>query len=265
MNSLNRKGWDYSMRGLAEGKTMRRNMEIAETETEKVKHQVPYGMEFLKPSPFWIAKNFNISTRKPYQWFLKRAFDFVASLTGLILISPMLLAIALCIKTESKGPILFKQKRVGLYGRDFYMYKFRSMRQDAEDLLHVIKDQNQTNNMMFKMADDPRITKVGKFLRKYSLDELPQLFNVLKGEMSLVGPRPPIHRELTEYESWHYLRFSTLPGLTGMWQVTGRSEILDFNKVVELDYQYVNDWNLLLDIRLLFMTVPVVVLGKGAY
>lgn len=218
----------------------------------------------LKPNPYWIAMNFNLAVRKPFQWFVKRTFDFTSCFIGIVMLIPLFLALAVLIKLESDGPLIFKQKRIGLYGKQFYMYKFRSMKNNADSEFERLKEFNETNQKMFKMVNDPRITKVGKFLRKYSLDELPQLFNVLKGEMSLVGPRPPIQREVDQYEPWHYLRFSTLPGLTGMWQVRGRSDITEFDKVVKLDYQYVSSWNLFLDFRLLLETIPVVLFGKGA-
>ncbi len=211
-----------------------------------------------------IFLKLNLQTQKPIQWFMKRFLDFSLTITGLIIISPFLLLIALMIKLDSKGPVLFKQKRIGLNGKEFYMYKFRSMVVDAEEKLEELKDNNQTNDVMFKMFDDPRITKAGKFLRKYSLDELPQLFNVLKGEMSLVGPRPPLPREIKKYEKWHHIKFTTIPGLTGMWQVSGRAAIQEFDSVIELDYKYIKNWNLLLDLKLLLKTIPVVLSGKGA-
>ncbi|MCK7516057.1 MAG: sugar transferase [Desulfobacterales bacterium] len=197
-------------------------------------------------------------------WKIKRYFDFFASVFGIVLISPMLIFIALAIKLESKGPVLFKQKRIGRYGKEFYIYKFRSMKCDAEDKIDAIRCFNETNDIMFKMKEDPRVTKVGKIIRKLSLDELPQLINVIKGEMSLVGPRPPLQREVDKYDKWHYLRFAMLPGLTGMWQVSGRYKIKDFNKVVELDCKYLSEWNLALDFILLLKTIPIVLSTKGA-
>ncbi|MDD3012722.1 MAG: exopolysaccharide biosynthesis polyprenyl glycosylphosphotransferase [Candidatus Gastranaerophilales bacterium] len=213
---------------------------------------------------FWISRNFNIGLRKPFQWALKRLFDFILSFTGIIIIFPILLIIAAAIKLESDGPVFFKQKRVGLYGREFYMYKFRSMRQNAEESLDLLKDMNETNSIMFKMSEDPRITNIGRLIRKYSLDELPQLFNVLKGEMSLIGPRPPLPDEVEKYENWHYIKFSTYPGLTGLWQVSGRASIKDFNLVVKLDFKYAENWNLFQDLCILLKTIPVVIGAKGA-
>lgn len=224
------------------------------------------GLEIRKKlsNPIWISRNISLQLRKPYQWFLKRAMDILGSILGIFLLSPLLCLIAIAIKLESKGPVLFKQKRVGLYGKEFYIYKFRSMRQDAEKKLDLIRNLNETNDVMFKMFKDPRITTVGRFIRKYSFDELPQLLNVIRGEMSLVGPRPPLLSEVLMYSDWHYLRFSTLPGITGLWQVSGRAIIKNFDKVVKLDYQYIQDWSLKLDIFLLLKTIPVVISAKGA-
>jgi len=213
---------------------------------------------------YWISRNFNIGLRKPFQWTLKRLFDFILSFTGIILAFPILLIIAAAIKIESKGPIFFKQKRIGLYGREFYMYKFRSMKHDAEEDRDLLKDLNETNSIMFKISEDPRITNVGKIIRKYSLDELPQLFNVLKGEMSLIGPRPPLPDEVENYETWHYIKFSTYPGITGLWQISGRASIKDFNIVVKLDFKYAENWNLFQDLYILLKTIPVVIRAKGA-
>ncbi|HSA06062.1 MAG TPA: sugar transferase [Candidatus Gastranaerophilales bacterium] len=221
---------------------------------------------YKKDSAFSIEFYFkkNVSEEKPVQWFIKRAIDIVGTILGLILISPVLLLIILAIKLESQGPVLFKQKRMGKHGKEFEIYKFRSMYKNAEDRLGELIKYNQTNDFMFKMFDDPRVTKVGKFIRKYSLDELPQLINVLKGEMSLVGFRPPIPREVEKYKDWHYLRFNGTPGLTGPWQVNGRSTIKNFDKVVELEINYNKDWNLLKDIEIILKTFPVVLFGRDA-
>ena len=212
----------------------------------------------------YLIRNFNLSLRKPLQWSLKRSFDYCSTLFGLTLISPLLALVAILIKLDSKGPVFYKQKRIGLYGKEFEMYKFRSMRQDADKEYEKLKQLNETNELMFKVFNDPRITRVGKFIRKYSIDELPQLFNVLKGEMSLVGPRPPLPREVQHYEKRHYLRFATLPGLTGLWQVSGRSKIKEFDTVLQLDFSYINRWSFLMDIGLLFKTIPVVLFAKNA-
>lgn len=211
--------------------------------------------------PYFLAASYDLKKLKPLQWSLKRAIDLTASTIGLLVLSPFLLAVAAAIRAETPGPVIYKQKRVGLHGKIFHMYKFRSMREDADQQIQQLMDQNQTGKGMFKMFNDPRVTKIGKFIRKYSIDELPQLLNVVKGDMSLVGPRPPIQRELQHYKNWHYFRFATLPGLTGLWQVSGRSKIKDFDNVVKLDYQYINNWNLALDFKLLLKTFPVVVGG----
>jgi exopolysaccharide biosynthesis polyprenyl glycosylphosphotransferase len=213
------------------------------------------------PVPTLLMERMDLRREKPVQWFLKRIVDVLGSGLGLIVLFPLLLMVALAIKLESPGPIIYKQQRIGFRGRKFNMYKFRSMRQDADALLAQLLEKNETNNGMFKMFNDPRVTKVGRFIRKYSIDELPQLFNVLKGDMSLVGPRPPIVRELKHYDSWHYYRFTTLPGLTGIWQVSGRSRIKEFDTVVKMDYHYINNWNILLDLKLILKTVPVVLGG----
>lgn len=201
------------------------------------------------------------SRERPIQWALKRLIDIVGSLVGLILLSPLMLGVALAIRMETPGAVIYRQERIGFRGRRFYMYKFRSMRQDADQLFTQLAEQNETNGGMFKMFNDPRVTRVGRFIRKYSIDELPQLYNVLKGDMSLVGPRPPIVRELAHYSGWHYFRFATLPGLTGLWQVSGRSRIQEFDTVVRLDCQYIANWNCWLDAELLLKTFRVVLAG----
>lgn len=213
---------------------------------------------------FNISKQNDGQKEKPFQFLIKRAVDIIGTSIGLLAISPILIAVIIAIKLESKGSILFKQKRIGRHGKEFYMYKFRSMYEDAEDRLEELLKYNETNGCMFKMANDPRITKVGKFIRKYSIDELPQLINVLKGEMTLVGFRPPLQKEVDKYKDWHFLRFAGLPGLTGPWQVSGRSSIKNFDIVVELEYSYNKDWNILKDIEILFKTIPVVIYGKDS-
>ena len=171
---------------------------------------------------------------------------------------------ALAIKAESKGPVIFKQERIGKNGRRFMMYKFRSMYQDAEKRLEDLKDKNEVQGLMFKMEDDPRITKVGRFIRKTSIDELPQFFNILKGDMSLVGTRPPTVAEFEQYNAHYRRRLCITPGLTGMWQVSGRSDIKDFDEVVKLDLKYIDEWSLRLDVKLLLQTVGAVLSHKGS-
>lgn len=187
--------------------------------------------------------------------FLKRLMDICGSLCGIIVFSPLMLLTALLIKIDSPGPVIFKQERVGMNGRRFFIYKFRSMCVDAEDKKRELMEKNEMDSQyMFKMQDDPRITRVGRFIRKTSIDELPQFFNVLKGEMSLVGTRPPTLDEVEMYERGHWRRMSIKPGITGMWQVSGRSSITDFDEIVELDTQYIDRWNVLLDIQILAKT-----------
>ncbi|WP_308462451.1 sugar transferase [Clostridium weizhouense] len=185
--------------------------------------------------------------------FLKRTIDIVCSLLGLIVLSPLLLIVAACIKLESKGPIIFKQKRVGINGIIFDMYKFRSMVVNAEELKKKLRDRNEMSGPMFKMKNDPRVTKIGKFIRKTSIDELPQLLNVLKGEMSLVGPRPSLENEVVHFEDWMKKRFYVKPGLTCYWQVSGRNDI-GFKEWMALDVKYVEERSTLIDIKLIFKT-----------
>ena len=186
--------------------------------------------------------------------FLKRIVDILGSGIGLIVLSPVFLIVALAIKIEdSKGSVLFSQKRVGQHGKEFNMYKFRSMVSNAEELKEKLLKQNEMSGPMFKMKNDPRITKVGKFIRKTSIDELPQLLNVLKGEMSLVGPRPSLPKEVIKFEPWMLERLDVKPGLTCYWQVMGRNDI-DFEDWMKLDIKYVHDRNFWLDIKLIFKT-----------
>ena len=195
---------------------------------------------------------------------LKRLMDIAGGLVGCIISIPIIAVVAIPLKLESPGPLFFKQRRVGLNGRYFTMYKLRSMYVDAEERKKELMAKNEMNGLMFKMEDDPRITKVGKFIRKTSIDELPQFINVLCGQMSLVGTRPPTVDEYRQYESHHKRRLSMKPGITGMWQACGRSNIENFEDVVRMDVQYIDNWSLKLDIQLLFKTVGVVFTGKGA-
>jgi len=199
-----------------------------------------------------------------WQRYFKRAIDLVCSGIGLLVLSPVFAAIAIAIKLSSKGPVFFNQMRIGKNGRKFRMIKFRSMYLDAEERLKELMDKNEAQGAIFKIKDDPRITSVGKFLRRYSLDELPQLINVFLGQMSLVGPRPPLERELSKYESWQLKRIDTLPGMTGLWQVSGRSE-LSFSEMVQMDIYYIEHWSIWLDVKILLKTIPAVLSGKGAY
>jgi exopolysaccharide biosynthesis polyprenyl glycosylphosphotransferase len=194
----------------------------------------------------------------------KRAIDFTIALVGLIVSAPLTLLIALAIKLDSPGPVLFRQVRVGKGGRDFVLYKFRSMCEGAEEEQQTLTDLNEAEGPIFKIRHDPRCTRVGKFLRRTSLDELPQLYNVLRGEMSLVGPRPPLPAEVESYEEWHKKRMEVSPGLTGLWQVSGRSE-LTFDEMVLLDIYYIENWSAALDTEIFLRTIPKVIFGKGAY
>jgi exopolysaccharide biosynthesis polyprenyl glycosylphosphotransferase len=196
---------------------------------------------------------------------LKRAFDFFTSLAGLICLAPMFAAIAAAIKLSSQGPVFFRQTRVGVGGRVFSIFKFRTMVADAEARKEELEHLNQYGDRkFFKIKHDPRITNVGHFLRKTSLDELPQLINVLRGDMSLVGPRPPVPEEVVNYSEYHLQRLSVTPGITGLWQINGRSEILDFEEVVRLDLEYINTWSLWKDLTILTRTLPAVFRVTGA-
>lgn len=196
-----------------------------------------------------------------YDWkmlFVKRLMDITGALVGLAITGLVTIFLAPPLLLESPGPLLFAQKRVGKNGRFFKIYKFRSMYQDAEERKKELETKNEMNGFMFKMKDDPRITKVGKFIRKTSIDELPQFFNVLKGDMSLVGTRPPTVDEFRQYESHQKRRLSAKPGITGLWQVSGRNSIKDFEDVVKLDVQYIDNWNIGLDIKIILKTIRVV-------
>lgn len=205
-----------------------------------------------------------VSVRKGYI-LAKRCLDFVGALCGLIVLFPVFFIVAVLIKYEDpNGPIFFKQIRMGKNGRDFYMYKFRSMVTDAEKRLEDLLHQNEVSGAMFKMKDDPRVTKIGKFIRRTSIDELPQLINVLKGEMSLVGPRPPLPREVQEYTNYDRQRLMVKPGCTGIWQISGRSS-LSFTEMVELDIEYIINRSLILDLKIIIKTVRVMLFDKNAY
>lgn len=199
----------------------------------------------------------SIRPRSNYQIFMKRLLDVVGGIIGSIITILLAVIIGPIIKYKSPGPIFYKQERIGLNGRRFYMYKFRSMRTDADDLKESLMAQNIIQDgMMFKIKDDPRIIPgIGEFIRKTSIDEFPQFFNVVKGEMSLVGTRPPTVDEWVKYKLEHRIRMAIKPGITGLWQINGRSKITDFNKVIEYDTKYINNWTLALDIEILFKTV----------
>jgi len=194
---------------------------------------------------------------------LKNVTDRALALAGIILLSPLMLALSLMIKLTSKGSIYFKQERCGLNGRKFVMYKFRTMVENAEEMRDLLLEKNEMDGPVFKMTNDPRLSNVGSILRKFSLDEIPQFFNVLKGDMSLVGPRPPLPQEVSQYDHWQRRKLSMKPGLTCLWQVNGRNNI-NFEKWMKMDLQYIDNWSLWLDTKILLKTIPAVILGAGA-
>ncbi len=205
-------------------------------------------------------------TLNSYEQFLKRCFDILAGLFGCILSSPIMLVTAIAIKLDSPGPVLFRQTRVGQNGRHFKIYKFRSMYIDAEERKKELMARNEMQgDVMFKMKDDPRITRVGKVIRKLSIDELPQFFNILGGSMSLVGTRPPTVDEVEKYKTNQWRRISIKPGLTGMWQVSGRSNVKSFDEIVEMDVEYIDNWSLWLDFKIILKTVLVLLKHDDAY
>jgi exopolysaccharide biosynthesis polyprenyl glycosylphosphotransferase len=199
-----------------------------------------------------------------FNLFVKRALDIIMALGALIVAAIPMLIIAAVIKTTSPGPVLFKQKRVGKGGHTFTCLKFRSMYRDAEERLEELRHLSETDGPTFKMRDDPRLTPFGKRLRRTSLDELPQLFNILRGDMSWVGPRPPTPSEVARYSDWHHKRLDITPGLTGLWQVSGRSE-LSFDEMVKLDLYYAENWSLAVDVMILLRTIPAVLKREGAF
>lgn len=207
---------------------------------------------------------FESTPDKRIHLFIKRLFDLAISSIALIISSPVLVIIAITIKITSKGNVFFKQQRCSLNGRKFTMYKFRTMIQDAESKLSDLLIYNEMKGPVFKMENDPRLTKIGKLLRKFSIDELPQLWSVFRGDMSLVGPRPPIPTEVSMYEPWQRRRLSMRPGLTCLWQVNGRNRITDFNEWMRLDLTYIDNWSLWLDCKILLRTLPAVLWGTGA-
>lgn len=195
---------------------------------------------------------------------LKRIADLAGGILILSILSPVLLMVGIWIKLDSKGPVFFRQHRIGKNGMHFQMLKFRSMSSEAEKLKRGLLHENEASGPVFKLKNDPRITRAGRFLRKYSVDELPQLWNVLKGEMSLIGPRPPLPEEVARYSNYHWRRMDVLPGMTGLWQVSGRSD-LSFEEWIDLDIYYIERWSFALEMKILFRTIPVVLRGTGAY
>jgi lipopolysaccharide/colanic/teichoic acid biosynthesis glycosyltransferase len=202
----------------------------------------------------------------PCQAFAKRCVDLAVASVGLVLLSPVLGLLALLVKIDSPGSVLFARTRVGLNGRPFRILKFRTMRDGADDEQVAMAHLNHTADArLFKIPDDPRVTRLGRGIRRWSLDELPQLFNILVGDMSLVGPRPFFESDLADYEAHHFRRLAMKPGLTGLWQVSGRSDIVDFEEVVRLDRRYIEHWSFALDVRILARTIPTVAMRRGAY
>ena len=212
----------------------------------------------------YYAVSFAPKIRSFKQIFFKRVMDIFGSVVGLMITAVVTVFLAPVLLAESPGPLFFSQIRVGKNGRRFRIYKFRSMYMDAEKRKKELMSQNEMEGFMFKMENDPRVTKVGKFIRKTSIDELPQFWNILKGEMSLVGTRPPTEEEFLQYEGYHKRRLSTTPGLTGLWQVSGRSNTKNFEEIVAMDIEYIDNWSLKEDIIILFKTIGVVLKGKGA-
>jgi exopolysaccharide biosynthesis polyprenyl glycosylphosphotransferase len=208
--------------------------------------------------------SFNRAPTDEVGLLFKRAFDVVSSAVALLAFSPVLLATALAVKLESPGPVFFRQTRVGKNGRPFKMYKFRSMRVDAEARLESLRAQNEASGPVFKMKNDPRVTRVGRFIRRTSIDELPQFLNVFAGEMSVVGPRPPVPAEVRQYQRWQRRRLSVKPGITCTWQVSGRSNV-SFDEWMELDLEYIDNWSLWRDVQICFQTIPAVLTSRGAH
>ena len=215
------------------------------------------AMERLKVNPAKVND-------RPFYHVVKRLFDIVASVCGLILLSPLFLFLVIKIRSEDGGPAFYSQERIGKNEKPFKMWKFRSMVVDADKMLDKLEDQNEIDGAMFKIKDDPRVTKIGHVIRKYSLDELPQLWNVLMGDMSLVGPRPPLPSEVEEYTNYDKQRLTVMPGCTGLWQVTRRSKA-DFDEMVWLDIVYINHSGITEDLKLIVKTVLVMVHPNGAY
>jgi exopolysaccharide biosynthesis polyprenyl glycosylphosphotransferase len=233
-------------------------------------HVAPSTMEILiDRAVFMPGESVPLFTLRPpvfegIQYAAKRSFDLTLSTIGLVLVSPVLLAIAVAVKLSSAGPVIYRSMRPGMGGKPFRCFKFRTMREHADQIQADLEPLNELTGALFKIREDPRLTSVGRFLRRFSLDELPQLVNVIRGEMSLVGPRPLPMRDFERLEDWHKKRYLVLPGITGLWQVSGRSE-LDFDDLVRLDFLYLERWSILLDLSILLKTIPAVLTRRGAY
>jgi exopolysaccharide biosynthesis polyprenyl glycosylphosphotransferase len=231
--------------------------------------QIPQMMYQPKIASVFVQNFVGIPTlvlssvpRKEFSLLVKAILDRSLTLAGLLVLSPLLVLIAVSVKVSSKGPVFFRQERCGLNGRKFILYKFRTMVPEAEKLKGRLLAANEMDGPVFKIKNDPRVTPLGKILRRTSMDELPQLINVLRGEMSLVGPRPPLPSEVKEYKHWQLRRLSMKPGLTCIWQVSGRNDV-GFEEWMRMDLEYIDRWSLLLDFKLLLKTVQVVILGTG--
>jgi exopolysaccharide biosynthesis polyprenyl glycosylphosphotransferase len=233
-------------------------------------HVAPSTMEILiNRAEFVPGQSVPLFTLRPpvfegIDYALKRSFDLVLSTIGLIILTPILLAISAAIKLSSRGPVIYRSMRPGMAGKPFYCFKFRTMREHADQIQADLEPFNEQSGGLFKIRDDPRLTRVGRFLRRFSLDELPQLVNVIRGEMSLVGPRPLTMRDFEQLEDWHKKRYHVLPGITGLWQVSGRAE-LDFDDLVRLDFLYLERWSMFLDLSILLKTIPAVFSRRGAF
>jgi len=212
----------------------------------------------------WLSADANLLNASAAKLAVRRALDISVAIVGSILLLPLFVTTAIAVKTTSRGPVFFRQSRVGQHGVEFVFYKFRSMKSCAEDVRGDLLGNNECVGPIFKMRQDPRMTRVGRWIRRASIDELPQLWHVLKGDMSLVGPRPPLTTEVAEYGEWEHQRLTVKPGITCIWQVSGRSD-LDFDTWVSMDIEYVENWSLWLDLSLLLRTIPAVLTGKGAY
>jgi exopolysaccharide biosynthesis polyprenyl glycosylphosphotransferase len=233
-------------------------------------HVAPSTMDILtERAEFVPGQTVPLFTLRPpvfegVDYALKRTFDLVLSIAGLILLSPILLIIAIAIKLGSRGPVIYRSIRPGMAGRPFYCFKFRTMREHADQIQMDLEPLNEQSGALFKIRDDPRLTTVGRYLRRFSFDELPQLVNVVRGEMSLVGPRPLPMRDFEKLDDWHKKRYLVLPGITGLWQVSGRAE-LDFDDLVRLDFVYLERWSVFLDLSILLKTIPAVLSRRGAF
>jgi exopolysaccharide biosynthesis polyprenyl glycosylphosphotransferase len=233
-------------------------------------HVAPSTMEILfDRAVFMPGESVPLFTLRPpvfegVQFAAKRSFDLLLSTVGLVLLSPGLAIIALAVKLSSRGPVIYRSVRPGMGGRPFRCFKFRTMREHADQIQDDLEPLNELSGALFKIREDPRLTRVGRLLRRFSLDELPQLVNVVRGEMSLVGPRPLPMRDFERLEDWHKKRYLVLPGITGLWQVSGRAE-LDFDDLVRLDFLYLERWSILLDLSILMKTIPAVLTRRGAY